>query len=66
MNRRLQRWEVALALGLALSTAQTWRRRGGAVRAADCLIFPPGSRATGYTLGLLADAEGAPPERWRA
>jgi hypothetical protein len=75
MNLRIHRWTVAIVVGLGLSSVETWTRRGTADAAVTDAIFPPGSRPTGYKLGLLAtacwlggvwsDAEGAPEATWR-
>jgi hypothetical protein len=75
MNRRFNRWVVAVVFGLSFSSAETWWQRGRA-SAAGGEIFPLGTRPDGYKLGLLAtacwmggvwsDAEGALPDRWAA
>jgi hypothetical protein len=75
MNRRFNRWVVAVVFGLSLSSAEAWTQRARA-SATGGEIFPPGSRPDGYKLGLLAtacwmggvwsDAEGVPPDRWAA
>ena len=75
MNRRFNRWVVAILFGLSMTSVETWMQRGTAT-AAGGEIFPAGSHPTGYKLGLLAtacwmggvwsDAEGVPPARWGA
>src|SRR5579862_7434910 len=69
MKSRLNRWAIAILIGLGLGAMQV------SVGAAGDAIFPPGVRPAGYKLGLLAtacwmggvwsDAEGTPPATWR-
>jgi hypothetical protein len=75
MKSRRQRWMASLVFGLGLA-ALSGGLPEGAAAATQAALFPAGSRATGYKLGLLAtacwmggvwsDAEGTATAQWHA